>query len=98
MNRSDRFYGIQNQPLARGHELRAGAVVLMTAGRTVVRMTLLAGERITYDESDETWNASAQTFDGEPGTWLAIGSYATKEEAARALYTERNGFSAAYGA
>jgi hypothetical protein len=66
-------------------------------GRTMVNFTLQAKENI-YSLDPELGGAGFVAEFRMRGDWYKLGTYATYEEAAKALYVERPEFSAAEGA
>lgn len=68
--------------------------MLVQVGRVTIKFKCQKDERIIG--SGNAWKAEYYScYDDE---WHMLGFYDSKEEAARALYTERSEFSAAYGA
>lgn len=73
--------------------------MLITVGRAQVKFTLRRDEVIYQDTHSGAWIANYLGLKEEDGArrWERLGTYGSREAAAKALYLARSEFSAAYG-
>lgn len=79
--------------------------MMIKVGRMLVNFVLRQDENLFHDEHSGAWIAE-YSYREVHGTrerpeyvkrWAKLGTYDSKEEAAKALYVERSDFSASYG-